>query len=675
MDDPVFGGSEWDDEVGSGSGAPQFGQLDKSLVDELANTFKNAGLEDEHEEETQPAQDETQGPGDGTEGPGEPQDDEESPHEETEQQREAKEQAKRALLSSLTAEADSGFIPQIKSPKKDEALFTDSVIPAGDADASPVTSPAHITSPSRLAARRQNLFRASRLRRVPLKDESPTKVGAGETSETGGTGESSTSDPLGPLGGGAEHDDEAPAANAAPAATSTHTQLLHDIDGPLFDINRTPLSPLKHSAQGLVPAEVSQTQSAGSAGASASAQPDPTPASPEQREDLHITVEDPTKVGDLTSAHIVYSVRTNTESELLRQKQSVVSRRYRDFRWLYRQLQSTHPGRIIPPPPDKQAVGRFNEDFIESRRFALERMLVKIAANPVLQKDPDFIMFLQSERFSSEAREREKIAGTSSTFTAVEESSDGLLDTSTASGNGTGFLSSIGGAFSFQPKLTEPDDFFKEKKQYIESLDQQFKIILRHLETVVIQRHDLSTITEEFANILLTMSDLEVSATTTKMFEEFSSTQLRIKELLDRLSLQDILTLETTLDEYQRLISSVKTTFNQRDKILLQLISSENDLKKKRASLDKNSKFNKSHKDKIQQLQNELAQLEGKNELLKKKFDNISKTIKQELEGFEKERIVDFRNSIEIFLESTIESQKEAVELWETFYNNCLNDV
>ena len=51
-----------------------------------------------------------------------------------------------------------------------------------------------------------------------------------------------------------------------------------------------------------------------------------------------------------------------------------------------------------------------------------------------------------------------------------------------------------------------------------------------------------------------------------------------------------------------------------------------------------------------------------------KKFNLISETIKSELERFEFEKIDDFRNSVEIFIESSIESQKEAIELWETFY-------
>lgn len=584
------------------------------------------------------------------------------------------------LLSSLTVDADKGFISEsFKSPKKDESLFRDTNkglnFGSDDEEETQAKSPQqNITSPTKLASRRKNVYKAPRFRRNGLKQ--PQQLASASSSNNGSNDilQSDNQEVLGPLG----INDDSEAKDEG--LESPADKLLKAADAPLFDINRTPLSPLKSNNR------PGSYQASSTAATETSTAESSEPQDPQQQLEqskihqkqkqekepavkLDISVGDPIKVGDLTSAHIVYSVRTNTDSELLRSPQTVVSRRYRDFRWLYRQLQSTHPGRIIPPPPDKQAVGRFNDDFIEARRFALERMLVKISKSPVLQTDPDFIMFLQSERFSSEAREREKAAGATSTFTASEKDNDASLN---ASG---GFLSSIGGAFSFSPKIVEPDEFFKDKKSYVEALDQQFKLFLKNLETIVIQRHDLSIVTEEFANIVATLADLEVSKSSTELFQEFSTTQLRIKELLDRLSLQDMLTLGSTLDEYQRVIGSIKTTFHQRDKILVQLAGSESELKKKQASFDKTFKYNRTHTEKIDALKLELDALEQKHNGIRSKFDDISSTIKDELATFEIEKIQDFRNSIEIFLESTIESQKEAVELWETFYDVNLSSV
>jgi sorting nexin-1/2 len=123
---------------------------------------------------------------------------------------------------------------------------------------------------------------------------------------------------------------------------------------------------------------------------------------------FHISVGDPHKVGDLTSSHTEYSVTTKTTSKGYRNPEFTVSRRYRDFLWLYTQLHNNSPGIIIPPPPEKQAVGRFQADFVESRRAALERMLNRTAAHPILQHDGDLKLFLESEAFNVDIKNKER---------------------------------------------------------------------------------------------------------------------------------------------------------------------------------------------------------------------------------------------------------------------------
>ena len=53
-------------------------------------------------------------------------------------------------------------------------------------------------------------------------------------------------------------------------------------------------------------------------------------------------------------------------------------------------------------------MGRFDSNFIESRRMALEKMLNKIAAHPTLQHDGDLKIFLESESFSMDKKHKER---------------------------------------------------------------------------------------------------------------------------------------------------------------------------------------------------------------------------------------------------------------------------
>lgn len=76
--------------------------------------------------------------------------------------------------------------------------------------------------------------------------------------------------------------------------------------------------------------------------------------------------------------------------------------------WLYNTLHGNNPGVVVPPPPEKQAVGRFESNFVEGRRAALEKMLNKIAAHPTLQLDGDLKLFLESEAFNVDVKHKER---------------------------------------------------------------------------------------------------------------------------------------------------------------------------------------------------------------------------------------------------------------------------
>lgn len=53
-------------------------------------------------------------------------------------------------------------------------------------------------------------------------------------------------------------------------------------------------------------------------------------------------------------------------------------------------------------------MGRFESNFVESRRAALEKMLNKAAAHPTLQHDGDLKLFLESEAFNVDVKHKER---------------------------------------------------------------------------------------------------------------------------------------------------------------------------------------------------------------------------------------------------------------------------
>jgi len=136
---------------------------------------------------------------------------------------------------------------------------------------------------------------------------------------------------------------------------------------------------------------------------------------------------------------------------------------------------------------------------------------------------------------------------------------------------------------------------------------------------------------------------------------------VRIKELYDRQAQQDVLTLGIVIDEYIRLIGSVKTAFQQRQKAYHSWHAAESELQKRKAAQDKILRQGRSQQDRITQLQADVDDAERKVNQARLLFENLGKLMRTELERFEREKVEDFKSGVETYLESAVEAQKEVI--------------
>ncbi|TFY70943.1 hypothetical protein EVG20_g2061 [Dentipellis fragilis] len=74
-----------------------------------------------------------------------------------------------------------------------------------------------------------------------------------------------------------------------------------------------------------------------------------------------------------------------------------VHRRFSHFVVLHTALTRRLPGLALPPLPEKQYAGRFNDDFVEARRGDLERYLTKVVRHPVARYAEILTFFLGCE--------------------------------------------------------------------------------------------------------------------------------------------------------------------------------------------------------------------------------------------------------------------------------------
>ncbi|CAG8501251.1 11502_t:CDS:10 [Acaulospora colombiana] len=361
---------------------------------------------------------------------------------------------------------------------------------------------------------------------------------------------------------------------------------------------------------------------------------------------FQITVEDPQKIGDPINAHIIYKVRTRTTSNSFKSRDFTVLRRYRDFLWLYNQLTNGNPGVIVPPVPGKHAIGRFQDEFVESRRQALERCLNKITTHPMLYKDPNLMMFLESDRFVIDVKRKNK-------------------------GESKGVLKSLGevvsNATTFN-KFVETDEWFENRKNQLDILDSQLKTLMKSVEAIVRQRKDLGFATAEFGDNLLSLANAENNKSLARNLTLLGNLQQKIKELQEKQVQQDVATLENTIDEYIRLIGSIKVAFNSREKVYQAWQNAIYELQKKKINYERSKVQGRLSHDKLSIALAQIAESENRAEECKGEFEEVSKLIKVEIDRFDKEKVEDFKNSVEAFLESLMETQKEVISLWESYF-------
>lgn len=81
----------------------------------------------------------------------------------------------------------------------------------------------------------------------------------------------------------------------------------------------------------------------------------------------------------------------------------------------------------------------------------------------------------------------------------------------------------------------------------------------------------------DFSASLHALSTVELSPTLSGPLDALSDLQLTIRDVYDRQAQQDVLTFGITIDEYIRLIGSVKQAFSQRQKAFYSWHSAESE--------------------------------------------------------------------------------------------------
>ncbi|KAI0816961.1 Vps5-domain-containing protein [Trametes gibbosa] len=365
-----------------------------------------------------------------------------------------------------------------------------------------------------------------------------------------------------------------------------------------------------------------------------------------------ITVDDPQRVGDPIRAYTMYTVHTKTTSPMYKKSTFSVLRRYSDFLWLYETLSLNNPGVVVPPVPDKNPFGRFDSDFVQQRRLALEKCIQKITGHPVLQKDADLKLFLESDTFSLDIKHRKA---------EMAQEKGGLM---------TAIGQTIAG-----PRFHETDEWFDRQKSYLDSLETQLRGLVKAIETVAKQRSDVAAAAGEFAQTIADLAACDVGQQLSASLSGLADVERKVQELQSAQAHDDLMTVLSTADEYARLINSVRLAFSSRIRVYNAWQNADAHLKRTKQTHETNRAQGKLGHETLGRSLALVADAERRALDAKQEYDHVSRLVKQETARFERERVEDFKNSLEVFLQGMIVKQKQLIGAWESYQQTLLKRV
>uniref|UniRef100_A0A672MGK4 Sorting nexin-2 n=1 Tax=Sinocyclocheilus grahami TaxID=75366 RepID=A0A672MGK4_SINGR len=361
--------------------------------------------------------------------------------------------------------------------------------------------------------------------------------------------------------------------------------------------------------------------------------------------DIQISVSDPEKVGDGMNAYMVYKVTTKTSLSIFIRDEVCVKRRFSDFLGLHSKLASKyiHMGYIVPPAPEKSIVGMTkvkvgkedlsSVEFVEKRRSALERYLLRTVKQPALLKDPDVLQFLESSEVPSHVSYGD---------------------------HARCYYHHLDEVF-----VCSCIKWFEEKQQQFENLDVQLRKLHASVESLVFHRKELSVNTASFAKSAAMLGNSEDHTALSRALSQLAEVEEKIDQLHQDQACADFYLISELLGDYVRLITAVKGVFDQRMKTWAKCQDAQVMLQRKREAEAKLQHANKP--DKLQQAKDEIREWEGKVQQGERDFEQISKNIRREVGRFEKDRVKDFRVVIIKYLESLVHTQQQLIKYWEAF--------
>jgi len=397
-----------------------------------------------------------------------------------------------------------------------------------------------------------------------------------------------------------------------------------------------------------------------------------------------ITVSDPVQhsegMNKYTSYRVDVRVDLNNSNEsggiFAAGGYSAVLRRYSDFFWLYDRLHKERAGAILPPLPEKQAVARFSEVFVEDRRINLERFIRRVVVHPELGDAQCLQTFLKADDSTFHAAKNSKgedalasvysVAGAPSTSTSLASSASQAPPVRKAgikqwfADTKTSIATSVMGTADLV--RSPDDDLFQEIEKYISALDTQMKNVVQQASGLVRKGKEISNGLFEFGlafNLLSQSENDELCLALSKVGDAADALSVLTAEQAEK----EMFKFEEPLQDYIKTIHAVKLALQKRHERRVTYTSCLNDVQTKSNNLAKlRGVFGK--EDKAYQAEMSLHRSQLACDLARDDFANVSQRLLREVDRFKREKADDMRMTVMEYINLQIHYNKRMEEVW-----------
>ncbi|KAK1355090.1 PX domain-containing protein [Heracleum sosnowskyi] len=421
---------------------------------------------------------------------------------------------------------------------------------------------------------------------------------------------------------------------------------------------------------------------------------------------IRITVSDPLKEQDVSNSGLIggnsyfsYLITTRTNLKEYNGIEFSVRRRFKDVVTLSDRLSETYRGYFIPIRPDKSVVESQvmqKNEFVESRRVALEKYFGRLVEHPVIRRSEELRLFLQADgklplvRTTDVASRmldgavklpwqlfgRESLQGSTVDVNEVVLPAKGGRDLLRIFKELKQSVTNDWGAV--KPPVVEEDKEFLERKDKLQDFENQISNASQQAESLVKAQQDIGETMGQLglAFVKLTKFEADEAMFNTQRvrsadMKNVATAAVKASRLYRELNAQTVKHLDK-LHDYLGVMLAVNNAFSDRANALLtvqtllsELASLNLRIEKLEAASSKIFGGDRSRIRKIDELKETVRVTEEAKTCAVREYERIKENNKNELERLDIEKHDDFLSMLKGFVVNQAGYAEKMASVWE----------